>query len=49
MFTKSQGRKELSLIGASISTIMKTSRDDFLQTIDYTEVTFCKASVYFVY
>lgn len=48
-FFKSQGRKELSWIAASISTIMKTSRVDILQTTDYTEVAFCKASVYYVY
>lgn len=48
-FLKSHRRKELSLIAASISAIMKTSRVDFLQTTDYTEVPFCTASVYFVY
>lgn len=46
---KSHGRKEFSLTAASISTMMKNNRVDFLQTTDYTEATCLQSfSVFYV-
>lgn len=41
--SKVSWEKGISLIAASVSTIMKNNRADFLQTTDYTEATFLQS------